>query len=177
MNLLGKIKQRIFRSYFKIGSCIHVRHWRGHGIHSPFMYGIVRNVFMKTRITGKERELYGILVREGVSRKNSIKLQNLYTHCKMDSYTVVPTFSGRDGTGRNLCILLPCVSMETLVDMARGMARKRKGCLVVLSPHRNGRCWRLSQQIRRHYSCVSVDRRLMMIYFFDTGLQPQHYRI
>lgn len=35
----------------------------------------------------------------------------------------------------------------------------------------------MAQQIRTHYPCVSVDRRVMMIYFFNPKLQPQHYRI
>ena len=50
MNGIKKIKQRLFRGYFRVRAHIHVRHWRGHGIHSPFMYGIVRNVFMKDRM-------------------------------------------------------------------------------------------------------------------------------
>lgn len=47
MKIISRIKRQLFRGYFRIGAGIQVRHWRGHGIHSPFMYGIVRNVFMK----------------------------------------------------------------------------------------------------------------------------------
>ncbi|MFQ8807164.1 MAG: hypothetical protein ACLR8Y_21650 [Alistipes indistinctus] len=60
------------------------------------------------------------------------------------------------------------------------MARKilaQSGCLVVLAPHRSSRRWKVAQQIRQHYRCVSVDRRVMMLYFADPKLQPQHYRI
>lgn len=176
MKLYGKIKQRLFRAYFRIGAHIHVRHWRGHGIHSPFMYGIVRNVFMKSRITGSDTSLYRDLRRERVSRKNAIKLQNLYSHCKMESYTLVPHLGADNPCGRNLCILLPDVTMETIVATVRDTAA-RHGSLILLAPHRSARCWRLSQRIWQHYPCVSVDRRLMMIYFFNPKLQPQHYRI
>ena len=161
MRIYSKIKQRLFRGYFRIGAHIHVRHWRGHGIHSPFMYGIVRNVFMKSRITGGDTALYEALRGERIGKKNAVKLQNLYTHCRMDGYTLV---------------LLPDVTMETVVATAREAAARR-GCLVLLSPHRSARCRRLARQIREHYPCVSVDRRLMMIYFFNPKLQPQHYII
>ena len=40
MKIISRIKRQLFRGYFRIGAVIHVRHWRGHGIHSPFMYGI-----------------------------------------------------------------------------------------------------------------------------------------
>ena len=71
MDLFKKAKQRIFRGYFRLGAHIHVRHWRGHGIHSPFMYGIVRNVFMKSKITGPDTRLYDELRRERIGRKPS----------------------------------------------------------------------------------------------------------
>ena len=73
MDLFKKAKQRIFRGYFRLGAHIHVRHWRGHGIHSPFMYGIVRNVFMKSKITGPDTRLYDELRRERIGRDNRRK--------------------------------------------------------------------------------------------------------
>lgn len=90
MDLFKKAKQRIFRGYFRLGAHIHVRHWRGHGIHSPFMYGIVRNVFMKSKITGPDTRLYDELRRERIGRKHAVKIQNLYAHCRMESHTLVP---------------------------------------------------------------------------------------
>lgn len=89
MKIISRIKRQLFRGYFRIGAVIHVRHWRGHGIHSPFMYGIVRNVFMKSRITGRDRTLYNALIRHRIGRKNGILLQNLYTHCKMERFVLV----------------------------------------------------------------------------------------
>ena len=176
MKIYSKIKQRLFRGYFRIGAHIHVRHWRGHGIHSPFMYGIVRNVFMKSRITGSDTSLYEALRGERIGKKNAVKLQNLYTHCRMDGYTLVPDIGAAPDGDHTLYILLPDVAMETIVSTAREAAACR-GSLVILSPHRSARCRRLARQIREHYPCVSVDRKLMMIYFFSPKLQPQHYII
>lgn len=71
---------------------------------------------------------------------------------------------------------MPDASAETIVEKVRESAGK-DDCLILLAPHRNARSWRMAQQIRTHYPCVSVDRRVMMIYFFNPKLQPQHYRI
>ena len=176
MDLFKKAKQRIFRGYFRLGAHIHVRHWRGHGIHSPFMYGIVRNVFMKSKITGPDTRLYDELRRERIGRKHAVNIQNLYAHCRMESHTLVPGLGSQTRAGRNLCILMPDASAETIVEKVRESAGK-DDCLILLAPHRNARRWRMAQQIRTHYPCVSVDRRVMMIYFFNPKLQPQHYRI
>ena len=176
MKIISRIKHQLFRGYFRIGAVIHVRHWRGHGIHSPFMYGIVRNVFMKSRITGRDRTLYNALIRHRIGRKNGILLQNLYTHCKMERFVLVGAMDVPLPPGPVFCILLPNTPTETLGFMARKILAQ-SGCLVVLAPHRSSRRWKVAQQIRQHYRCVSVDRRVMMLYFADPKLQPRHYRI
>ena len=107
MKIISRIKRQLFRGYFRIGAVIHVRHWRGHGIHSPFMYGIVRNVFMKSRITGRDRTLYNALIRHRIGRKNGILLQNLYTHCKMERFVLVGAMDVPLPPGPVFCILLP----------------------------------------------------------------------
>ena len=89
MKVVGKIRQRLFRGYFRLRSNIHVHHWRGHGIHSPFMYGIVRNVFMKSRVVGPDRRLYEVLRRDGIEQKQAVKIQNLYTHCRMNGFLTI----------------------------------------------------------------------------------------
>ena len=106
MKIISRIKRQLFRGYFRIGAVIHVRHWRGHGIHSPFMYGIVRNVFMKSRITGRDRTLYNALIRHRIGRKNGILLQNLYTHCKMERFVLVGAMDVPLPPGPVFCILL-----------------------------------------------------------------------
>lgn len=89
MKVVGKIRQHLFRGYFRLRSNIHVHHWRGHGIHSPFMYGIVRNVFMKSRVVGPDRRLYEVLRRDGIEQKQAVKIQNLYTHCRMNGFQTI----------------------------------------------------------------------------------------
>ena len=68
------------------------------------------------------------------------------------------------------------MTLETIAATAHRVSED-KGCMIILSPHRSARHWRFAQQIWQHYPCVSVDRRVMTIYFFNPKLPPQHYRI
>ena len=162
MDLFKKAKQRIFRGYFRLGAHIHVRHWRGHGIHSPFMYGIVRNVFMKSKITGPDTRLYDELRRERIGRKHAVKIQNLYAHCRMESHTLVTGLGSQTRAGRNLCILMPDASAETIVEKVRESAGK-DDCLILLAPHRNARRWRMAQQIRTHMRLLRGAGRIIAV--------------
>lgn len=43
------------------------RYFRGHGVHSPFVYDIVRSVFMRDDLLPGRRDLYEALLTAGVS--------------------------------------------------------------------------------------------------------------
>ena len=57
------------------------RYFRGHGVHSPFVYDIVRRVFMRDDLLPGRRDLYEALLTAGVSRRRAVQLQNLMIHC------------------------------------------------------------------------------------------------
>lgn len=92
------------------------------------MYGIVRNVFMKDRITGCDTTLYDALRSKRVGHRHAVKIQNLYTHCRLDSFTLIPNVGPpKPASGRNLCILLPDVTLETIAATAHRVSED-KGC-------------------------------------------------
>ena len=132
---------------------------------------------MKSRIVGADKHLYDILRHNGIEQKQAVKIQNLYTHCRMKGFLTIASGERLEHIAPDqLCILLPGVSLETIATIARQVSESH-ATLILLSPHRNARCWRFAQQIWRHYPCVSVDRRVMVLYFFSSKFQPQHYRI
>ena len=51
------------------------RYFRGHGVHSPFVYDIVRSVFMRDDLLPGRRDLYEALLTAGVSRRRAVQLQ------------------------------------------------------------------------------------------------------
>jgi len=176
------IAKPISRVYFGVRSRIHLRHFRGRSIHSPFMYGMVRNVFMSHRLNGSDRQLYEHLRTEGIKSSTAIMLQNLQAYCQLsDCVLIHPSWQETSvqqnlDNDRKLRIILPGVLPRTLIDTAH-LASINHDILVILAPHLTRRGREAAQSIRHRYPCVSVDRGNLMIYIFDPKLQPQHYHI
>lgn len=61
-----------------------LRHRRGHGIHSPLVYALKREVFMKRHPAGGE--LYDVLLRNGIKRKYAREINGLYTHLGAEGF-------------------------------------------------------------------------------------------
>ena len=57
------------------------RFFRGHGVHSPFVYDVVRNVFMRDTLLPGDRALFRELLAAGVPERRAVQLQNLAIHC------------------------------------------------------------------------------------------------
>ena len=74
------------------------RFFRGHGVHSPFVYAIVRQVFMKTELAEGDRSLYAALRERDVNERRAVQLQNLFIHCGYNR------FGMNRATEADLCI-------------------------------------------------------------------------
>ena len=74
------------------------RYFRGHGVHSPFVYTIVREVFMRRELLPGDRALYGALLEAGVSRRRAVQLQNLAIHCGYATFGLDRRRHTRSGT-------------------------------------------------------------------------------
>ena len=51
------------------------RYFRGHGVHSPFVYAIVRQVFMQSKPVAED-ELLASFLEAGIPRKRAVQLRN-----------------------------------------------------------------------------------------------------
>ena len=88
MSLLKPITKRLYRVAVGSVRAANVRHYRGHGVHSPFVYSLVRQVFMRRRVEGEDTALYTELILRNVSRRRATQLQNLYSHCGYENYLI-----------------------------------------------------------------------------------------
>ena len=129
------------------------RYFRGHGVHSPFVYAIVREVFMRRDLLPGERSLYEALLGAGLSRRRAVQLQNLMIHC---------------GYARDL------PRAETLA-LVRAASEGRH-TVAVLSPYEGRDRQALCAQIVAGHRSTTVDNRAYLL-IFNNHLPKQHFRI
>ena len=77
MKISGRtIRQRLY-GITRFGNRLsRARYFRGHGVHSPFVYNIVRQVFMRSTLTVEEDALYGEMVDAQIPKKRAVQLRH-----------------------------------------------------------------------------------------------------
>ncbi|WP_295935287.1 hypothetical protein [uncultured Alistipes sp.] len=144
------------------------RYYRGHGVHSPFVYNIVRDVFMRDELLPGDHGLFLALRDSGISRRRATQLQNLAIHCGYASY-------GINRADRELCILTRDLSRDQILSHVAA-ASEAGHTVVVMSPC-DGRCRQaLCRQIVAAHRSTTVDNRGYLL-IFNNNLPKQHFRI
>ncbi len=80
------IRKKIAKAVSYSRTLVRVKHYRGRKVHSPFVYGIVRNAIMKTDPKDGDTALFDELRARGFSTKRAAQLQNLYTYRGFTSF-------------------------------------------------------------------------------------------
>ena len=82
------LKQRLY-GIKHVGSYLcRARYFRGHGVHSPYVYSIVRKVFMSSKLNTNQTDLRDALLRCDVPKRRATELQNLVVHCNYASWSI-----------------------------------------------------------------------------------------
>ena len=145
------------------------KHYRGYGVHSPFVYSLVRKVFMCRKLfEGSGSELYDALRKEGLSARSARQLHNLIPHIEAKSYSI----NSVDG---EVAILLEGYPTEQLCE-AYDEARKGGKTLVVCQPYANRERQNCVKALMEVHSSTTVDNRAYIL-FFNNYLPKQHYRL
>lgn len=145
------------------------KHYRGHGVHSPFVYGLVRKAFMsKKLIEGTGSALYDSLRTNDVAAKRARQLHNTLKYIEGQNYSI-------NEVGGDLSILLANYPTEQLRE-AYEEAKSKGLTLVVCQPYLNReRQIEVRTLIDEHRS-TTVDNRAYIL-FFNNRLPKQHYRL
>lgn len=175
MSILKPITKRLYRVAVGSVRAANVRHYRGHGVHSPFVYSLVRQVFMRRRVEGEDTALYTELISRHVSRRRATQLQNLYSHCGYENYLFAdPYVEKLDGV--EMCVIPRECSADELYRLT-DEAQRTQTTLCILAPRdekaRNRQCRRLVSEHRG----TSVDNRGYLLLFNVEGLPKQHFSL
>ena len=149
------------------------RYWRGHGVHSPFVYSIVRDVFMCRKLKSENNNLYQQLISLGVSQRRAIELQNLLEHCRYSSFGIdcdVEQMEGKDFVVASLKCDAP-----TLQQMA-ARATDLQTTLCILSPAYEQSRDKACKALVEAHRCTSIDNRGYLL-LFNNHLPKQKFRL
>ena len=165
------LKQRLYGLKHLPSRLRRARYFRGHGVHSPFVYTIVRKVFMRSRlIEPSQHDLYDALCGVGVKNRRAIEIQNLATHCQYQSWSI-----DRNDHKCALMIVTLHTSATLLASYAQ-CAHRNGTTLCIVSPYDNAERWRECQRIIEAHTSTSVDKRGYLL-IFNNGLPLQRFRI
>ncbi len=158
----------LFRGGVLFGRLQHLRHYRGHGVHSPFVYSIVREVFMRPALTPAARAHFEQLTLCGVKRTIAIEIANLAAHLSVESIEA----DGVCSATRSMILCTQHCPKELLEQLA---AHAAKGGIpfVVIYPQRYSA---LCAELIQDNQSSSIERKGYTI-LLNNHLPKQHFKL
>lgn len=175
MKISGRnIKRRLYGLRMLPSNLKRARYFRGHGVHSPFVYAVVRQVFMRRKLNPEAgTALYDALLSRGISQRRAIQLQNLMAHCGYESFDIDcdPATAPRS----DMIIATTEVMPERLKEMAARAAEMRS-TLCIMSPAADRSRDETCRGIVEAHRCTSIDNRGYLL-IFNNYLPKQRFRL
>lgn len=163
--LSGRVAGRFAELRTRVGRA---RYFRGHGVHSPFVYELVRQVFMRRELLPGDRQLFRMLIAAGAARMRAVQLQNLAIHCRYATF-------GLNRADGDLCVATCALRPEELLALVREAAGR--GCTVaVLAPYADRERLGMCRRIVAVHPSTTVDNRAYLL-IFNNYLPKQHFVI
>lgn len=164
------LKQRLYGLKHLPSRLRRARYFRGHGVHSPYIYNIVRQVFMRSKPIGDEHALYDALQRKEIKHKRALQLQNLYTFCDYSSWSI-------DNLSEETSLLV--ATLDTAADHLADFARRATeigATLCIIAPYYDAARWETCNAIIEAHHSTSVDNRGYLL-LFNNHLPKQRFRL
>ena len=146
-----------------------LKHRKGHGVHSPFVYGFVRKALMiKTLCEESGTALYDSLIAVGLKEKRARELHNVLSYIEGKSYSI-------NEVEGDLSILLADYPTNQL-RVALATAKTEGVALVICQPYLNRERQNEIKELVAEHRSTTVDNRAYIV-FFNNHLPKQHYRL
>ena len=145
------------------------RHFRGHGVHSPYVYSIVREVFMRSELLDGDTSLHDALIERHIAKRRAIQLQNLVKHCKYESWAI-------DAMADHPFIVVSTEVDAEQLNAYNCYAQERGATLCIMSPYESAERWRVCCDIVENHKSTTVDNRAYLL-IFNNHLPKQKFRL
>ncbi|GHV00432.1 hypothetical protein FACS1894159_06140 [Bacteroidia bacterium] len=171
------LKTRIFRAVLYLGAMTHLRHFRGHGIHSPYAYNLVRNTIYKRHVVGSDHSLFEAMRSMKMPRRSSVQIQNIMHHLHCTSWRIVSGVGDMAGLGAETLVLThPDIDKEGLLKVFR-CVKQGGGSMIVIFPRSNSYRHAICRRLCRKGEFMSIDNRRFTLMQFSPKLPRQHYKL
>ncbi len=173
------MSRNVMRSYYYLRNMMRVKHYRGFGVHSPFVYGLVRHsVMMKKNIIGEECAVFDKLVELKVAQKRAVQLQNM---CNWAGYTKYFFLTDADSElgemdEHTVYFVLPSYPLEKLPEVCT-TSEGKGGVVCLLSPYESRTRSKACKALIKIHRNTSVDNRGYLLIFFNPRHPKQHFKL
>lgn len=163
------LKQRLQDISYLPSYLSRARYFRGHGVHSPFVYDIVRKVFMQGKLQNTDSALYSALLSKGVAKRRSVQIANLAEHCGYDSWCI-------DTMEQKQMIILTLDTHYTELARYAEYAREKGATLCIVNPYNTRERLNVCLDIIDAHPSTTVDNRAYLL-VFNNHLPKQRFRL
>lgn len=163
------LKQRLYGIRHLGGYVSRARYFRGHGVHSPYVYSIVRHVFMSSKLLTPNHELHDALLERGVPRRRAVELQNLVEHCNYSTWSI-------DTLQRSDLIIATMNTTYQYLEEYAQYARDNGITLCIIRPYNNINRWEVCSRIIDEHPSTTIDNRGYLL-IFNNHLPKQRFRL
>ena len=164
----------LFDSWMRCKRRFRLRHFRGHGVHSPFAYALVRQVYMKRRRLPREGAVYTAVREQGGTVRQARLVQAVYDYtecgqCYVDGAPLATHDSHR--THRAMHIVTPGAAI------GQELRPGEEDIACVLSPTAGKARYRNCLAAVRGHEGMSIDCRSVLFLFGRDGLNKEHIQL